>query len=53
MVDSNAALLSGVGKPMINGSVIPTPPLAGQYRCLVVDPPWDQGYTRAARERGA
>ena len=30
---------------MINGSVIPTPPLAGQYRCLVVDPPWDQGKT--------
>ena len=24
---------------------ISPPPLAGQYRCIVIDPPWDQGKT--------
>ena len=34
-----------------NGVLVPSPPLAGQYKCVVVDPPWDQGKTgkRSAR----
>ena len=29
----------------MTSSLLPDPPQAGQYRCLVVDPPWDQGKT--------
>ena len=34
-----------------HGIELPDPPLAGKYRCLVVDPPWDQGKTGHRRTR--
>ena len=30
---------------------LPPPPLAGEYRCVVVDPPWDQGKTGLRKVR--
>ena len=42
MIDANG---------LIDTAVVHGPPLSGQYRCVVVDPPWDQGKTgkRAVR----